>query len=245
MSSGAIKLSRMTAAAPIDTTLDFRADSRGRDSDRHSPTLQGYHQRLWSRVLPDGAMFDLEPVRRRGSYLLRHPAPGGDLFLSSDILANSSKRPCHDLYQQVPEDVRARFHSVGLSIGGRLIFPAERVDGMQTVNQRRGTHPRVRDRFDLTLECIRRHFVGEPSPLAPVLQAHASFFQRFVDFRGYVSFFLLDDLLDERSAVRFYLPFSDFEGRVLAKSLAEYRQFLDRQVEFVEARNARISSLPA
>jgi hypothetical protein len=232
----------MTDGVQIDTTLDFRADSHGRDSDRHSPTLQSYHHLLWSRPLPDGTLFELEPVRRRGSYLLRYSGDGDDLYLSSDILANSSKRPCRQFYELVPEDVRAHFHSVGLSIGGRLIFPAERVSGMQTINQRRGTHPRIRDRFDLTLECIRRYYLGEDSPLSPVLRANAGFFQLFGDFDRYVAFFLLQDLVDDSSSdIRFYLPFDDFTGAALPSSPAQYGEFLQRQVDFVESRNRRIT----
>jgi hypothetical protein len=231
----------MIDGAQIDTTLDFRADSRGRDSDRHSPTLQSYHRLLWSRPLPDGTLFELESVRRRGSFLLRYSGDRDDLYLSSDILANSSKRPCRQFYDLVPEDVRAHFHSVGLSIGGRLIFPAERVNGMQTVNQRRGTHPRIRDRFDLTLECIRRYYAGEDCPLSLVLTANEGFFQLFRDFDRYVDFFLLQDLVDDSSSVRFYLPFDGFTGATLPTSSIQYGEFLQRQVEFVEARNRRIT----
>lgn len=231
----------MSEGTTIDTSQDFRFDSRGRDSDRHSPTLQSYHRILWSRPLPGGTVFELEPVRRSGSYLLRFSSEQGDLYLSSDILANSSRRPCKELYDQVPEPVRQHFHSVGLTIGGRLIFPAERANGMQTVNQRRGTHPRIRDRFDLTLECIRRYYVGEDSPLRPVLEANEVFFGLFADFRRYVDFFLLHDLVDDSFGVRFYLPFKGFTGAALPKTLADYRQFLHRQVEFVEARNRRIT----
>ncbi|WP_113903400.1 DUF6994 family protein [Brevibacterium celere] len=38
-----------------------------------------------------------------------------------------------------------------------------------TINGARGLHPRIVDRFDLTLECIRRHYRGEPSPLADLV----------------------------------------------------------------------------
>jgi hypothetical protein len=48
-----------------------------------------------------------------------------------------------------------------------LVFPVRtRVDGrgQQSIHQRRGTHQLIRDRFDLTLECIRRHYAGLGQP---------------------------------------------------------------------------------
>lgn len=44
------------------------------------------------------------------------------------------------------------------------------------------------DRFDLTLECIRRHYLNMDSPLAPTLSRYTKFFALFGDFPGYVSF---------------------------------------------------------
>ena len=38
----------------IDITFDFRTDSKGRDPDTYSPTLNAYHRALWSKELPNG-----------------------------------------------------------------------------------------------------------------------------------------------------------------------------------------------
>ena len=46
----------------------------------------------------------------------------------------------------------------------------------QSINQRRGTHHQIRDRIDLTLECIRRHYEGHDSPLSLTLDHHSDFF---------------------------------------------------------------------
>ena len=92
-----------------------------------------------------------------------------------------------------------------------MVFPAIRVDGKMTINAQRGCHPRIKDRFDLTVECIRRHYRDEDSPLSATLARYADFFGLFGDFRGYVAFFLLQDLVTEDcSAVRFFAPFEDF-----------------------------------
>ena len=75
--------------------------------------------------------------------------------------------------------------------------------------QERGTKREIRDRFDLTLECIRRHYLGEWSPLK-TLTLHRDFLNLFGSFRRYVDHFLLNDLVDDRSeTIRFYLPFDN------------------------------------
>ena len=64
--------------------------------------------------------------------------------------------------------------------------------------------PSIRDRFDLTLECIRRHYFSERSPLSDVLARYEDFLCLFGSFKGYVEFFLLQDLVSpDYSAVRF------------------------------------------
>ena len=40
----------------------------------------------------------------------------------------------------------------------------------------------IADPFDLTLECIRRHYLGETSPLAETLRRYEQFFALFEDF---------------------------------------------------------------
>ena len=77
-----------------------------------------------------------------------------------------------------------------------------------------GFNRSIADRFDLTLECIRRHYVDQASPLASTLSRYADFFALFGDFRGYVSFFLLDDLVTDDCSVKFFMPFDDFRPAV-------------------------------
>lgn len=64
----------------------------------------------------------------------------------------------------------------------------------------RGLHPRIADRFDLTLECFRRPYAGETSPLAAALARYAQFFHLFRDFPGYVEFLLPHDERLNRSS---------------------------------------------
>ena len=59
----------------------------------------------------------------------------------------------------------------------------------------RGCLGTIAGRFDLTLECIRRHYKGQPSPLGETLARYRDFFDLFKSFDGYVEFFLLQDLV--------------------------------------------------
>jgi Family of unknown function (DUF6994) len=98
--------------------------------------------------------------------------------------------------------------------------------------------------MDLTLESIRRHYRAASSPLADVLARYRDFFAAFEDFRGYVDFWLLQDMVtDDYSAVRFFTPFDDFKPPAIPRDLDTYREYRRRSIEFVEARNRRIERL--
>ena len=49
--------------AIIDTEFNFYSDANGGDPDSASPTLKNYHKTLWSKSLPNGAVFDLSDNR--------------------------------------------------------------------------------------------------------------------------------------------------------------------------------------
>lgn len=82
------------------------------------------------------------------------------------------------------------------------------------------------------LECIRRHYRGEDSPLADILAAQADFFALFEDFAGYVDFWLLQDLVED-GRVRFWLPFDDFQGRAVPQDVASYLAYSQDREEFI------------
>lgn len=233
------------AGPPIDTAFDVRWDARGKDPDAHSPTLRRYHQALWSKRLPGGSMFDLDDR-------LHHASELGEFWLSSDAITNTYSRWTRPAWlravvEQVPEgDVRA-FYDLGCTIGAYLVFPfPKQVDGVwrRSINQERGTNHEIRDRFDLTLECIRRHYLGEWSPLK-TLALHSDFFSLFGSFRGYVDHFLLNDLADDTGTIQFYLPFDSFGRDALPASVAEYGEIMRRSMGFVRARNQRIAEYAA
>jgi hypothetical protein len=133
--------------------------------------------------------------------------------------------------------------AIGYTIGGMMVFPGNRVDRKWTINQARGCLRRISDRFDLTLECIRRHYLGfaDPSLLGETLNRYRDFFALFESFRGFVDFFLLQDLVtDDYSAVTFAMPFDDFKSSSLPKDFESYVEYRRRSMEFIAARNRRI-----
>ena len=147
------------------------------------------------------------------------------------------------IIDQIPEAETEEFNRIGYTIGGMMVFPGYRVDGKMTINQARGCHPRIRDRFDLTLECIRRHYLDEPSPLSDTLARYADFFGLFGDFAGYVDFFHLQDLVNEVTlTVKFSMPFEDFTASPLPGTLDAYLVYRQRAIEFIESRNRRIAA---
>lgn len=137
------------------------------------------------------------------------------------------------------------------TIGGETLFPVNfckddpRYTGRNTsINQGRGGHKNVEDRLDITLECIRRFYSDRNDHSYPMeytfhLGPQVEFFDIFGDFDTFVSFFFLDDLVED-GKVRLFIP---WDGKhPFPKSVDEYYIFLDEQEEFVRSRNERIEN---
>lgn len=58
------------------------------------------------------------------------------------------------------------------TIGGSIIFPKRPLG----INPARGINKYICDRFDLTLECIRKYYLNEGSPLYSTLIKDKEFF---------------------------------------------------------------------
>lgn len=228
----------------IDTTFNFQSDTPpGQDPDSSSPALRRYHKILWSKPLPNGTQFEL--VDTTPGVYLHHRSEVGEFWLSSDSIIASFARYRDPMIlrvvDQVPKDAVESFRNLGYTIGGMLVFPCNQVNGKHTINCARGLSSKIRDRFDLTLECIRRHYMNEGSPLEEILQRYCDFFRLFESFRGYVEFFLLQDLVDpDFSEVRFFLPFDDFISSPFPSSKEAYLAYMQLSIDFIEARNRRI-----
>jgi len=223
----------------IDINFDMRSDANGRDPDAASLTLRRYHQLLWSKPLPNGYRLQLRPGTR-GVYLRHESDELGVHTVASDTIVTSHRGTLRALYQQMPPEENLDFHRRGFSIGGSIIFPVGGATRGWSINQHRGMSPRIRDRFDLTLECIRRFYRGESSPLELTLDRYRAFFDLFVDFSGYVTFFHLQDLVRDTSEIAFLSPFDGFDGDALPRTLPQYAAYRDATLRFVAARNQRI-----
>lgn len=224
----------------IDTNFDVYSDTpKGRDPDSYSATLRKYHQILWSKPLPNGVMFGLEDNIPR---LLQHKSELGEFLLSSDSIGHtySKVKSMSPIVDQIPSEEIKAFFTVCSTVGAYIIFPAKKIDNKMTINGSRGLNRSIKDRFDLTLECIRRFYVNKESPLTETFQRYASFFNLFHDFGGYVDFFLLQDLVDDGYSVKFFLPFESFNQPPLPKNVEQYRSYKKHLIEFVSARNQRI-----
>lgn len=224
----------------IDTTFDFQTDTPpGEDPDEFSDTLHRYHRILWSRELPDGTRFDLADGRPKG-YLV-HASDKGEFWLSSDTVIGALQHKAGAIVAMLDDGEFEAFLNLGYTIAGMMIWPGNRVGNKQTINGARGFHPRIEDRFDLTVECVRRHYAGEPSPLGEVLARYADFFALFETFEGFIDHFLLQDMLDG-DRVRFAMPFDDFAMPAVPQDLPTYRRYMEASTEFLHARNARIAA---
>jgi hypothetical protein len=228
----------------IDISFDFRADAGGKDPDSYSATLRHYHKLLWSRPLPNGHLFHLSDIKP-GAYL-HHQSELGEFYLSSDSVIPSftrwkSMKHVIDLF---PEEENEAFRTIGYTIGGMMVFPGNRVNGKQTINGARGFIRKIADRFDLTLECIRRFYLGQNSPLTDTLSRYPEFFALFDNFRGYVDFFILQDLVTEDcSSVKFFMPFGSFDTSSVPNDRDTYIEYRRRSIEFVQARNRQIDQM--
>ena len=238
----------------IDTSFDFTTDSPhfwdgfwqnnygmgggSSDPDIASKTLKNYHQFLWSKTLPNGEMMQLT-ARTGPDYLTWKDFRFG----SDSIIVSFRHNKCRDLinaarkalpdYQRFAEDFVHRTYT----IGGAIIFPKH----VNSMNQRKGCHPLIGDRWDLTLECIRRFYNNEESPLSTTIQSDRSFYELFGDFKGYVDFFFLQDCVtDDYSAVRIWQGKGDFCENPYPTDVEQYLRWIKVQLDFTAQRNRRI-----
>ena len=234
-------------AVTIDITFDFRTDATGEspDPDASSPTLLRYHRLLWSKPLPSGKHFELTPRTQR-PYALLHDSELGKFLLTSDsVLPTFTRRPDMQaiIRQLPPADIDA-LNTITYTIGRMVLWPGNQIDGKWTINQARGCTGNIADRFDLTVECVRRHYEGDTThPLADAFGRYRDFFDLFGSFAGYVDFWLLDDLVDTNGGLKLFLPSEDFTLPSVPRSLADYLAFCEHTIEFVTARNERIHQL--
>ena len=242
----------------INTSFDLTSDchywdgfwkdndliGRGKaDPDKASKTLKRYHQLLWTKRLPNGKEMILEAG---GQYDYLNTKDG--LRLSSDTIVTSlmhvkmksvleGAAKCVDWKNWIETILREMY-----TIGGTILFPKH----PNSINGQRGMNPFICDRWDLTLECIRRYYEGitdaRNNPIGWVLETDREFFDMFVDFRGYCDFFFLQDcVIEDYSSVRMWIPTEPFENKYpYPETVEEYFKWINECLSFVRDRNKRI-----
>lgn len=226
----------------LNINFDFCSEiPEGRDPDRYSPTLRKYHKILWSKCLPNGDIFEL--VDSYPKAYLKYNSCLGEFMLNSDAITHSyrnTKRMAH-IISQIPIEMVNHLYSCGGTIGSYILFPKNKIKGQQSINQVRGCHRKIADRFDLSLECIRLFYSNMENPLTSVLQRHSDFFGLFRDFKGYVDFFLLQDLVEEDySAIKYFLQHRSFEESPFPKNVEAYLEYRENTLRFIKARGQRM-----
>ena len=229
----------------VDINFNVYSDTpEGKDPDSFSPTLRKYHKILWSKPLPNNQDFYLDLDFPK---LLHHKSALGEFFLSSDSIGHTYSRvkKMSHIIDEINHAEIDSFFSICSTIGAYIIFPAKRINNKMTINGARGVNHKIQDRFDLTLECIRRLYKNQQSPLTDVLERNVNFFKLFSNFKGYVNYFLLQDLVEgDYEEIKFWSNFDNFETAPLPKDKDEYLSYMNKLMSFVEARNQRILNSP-
>ena len=226
----------------IDIHFDVYSDTpKGKDPDSNSPTLRKFHRKLWSKDLPSGKSFDLDLTVPK---LLHHKSELGEFILSSDSICHtySTTKKMKEIVDQVATTEINHFFKTASTIGGYIIFPANRVDNKMTINGARGLNRNIKDRFDLTLLCIKNFYEGKDSPLNNVFERYKDFFTLFGHFEGYTNFFLLNDLVKDDSSINFFIPFNGFENSPLPSNIEEYLIYKENVEDFIKKRNDKITN---
>mgnify|MGYP001059939207 CR=1 FL=1 len=230
----------------FDVDFDFLTEVKPhQDADTYSRTLRVYHRMLWSKPLPSGRPFTLATPSNRalGGYLTHEMPDGSILTLGSDAFTNSwstwiRPRSLVQARDALNSQQRARFLNPPYTIGQSIIWPLRTKDG--SINTAR-VQGKISDRIDLTLECVRRHYAGEWSPLAKRLDAYTDYFALFDDFAGYVRFFLLDDLVDPNcTSVLIPTAFDGFKRNAAPATLDEFVTLREATLDFIERRQRRM-----
>lgn len=209
------------------------------DPDVSSKVLQNYHKLLWSKPLPNGQTMELI-AGNSYNYLVWNEFRFG----SDSIIASFRYKKYRYMIEQVKNSL-PNYHEFmenyihkSYTIGGEIIFPKRRGG----INQSRGCNPYICDRWDLTLECIRKFYNNEHSPLYDVLLADKNFLDLFIDFKGYVDFFFLQNCVSQDYCrVNFWLEDGELEKYPFPKTIESYFLWIDKQLLFVKLRNKRIN----
>jgi hypothetical protein len=227
----------------IDINFDFSTETGGEqpDIERDSTTLRKYHKLLWIKKLPNGEVPILSETDNNGLIIKTDTC---ELILSSDTMINTytgNWDKNFDLrYLKTIAEIEG-FVNITHKIGNFIMYPRTKINDMNSFNQERGTNSKIKDRFDLSLECIKRYYQNEDSPLRETIQRYNQFFQLFKNFKSYCEYYFLEDLtINNYTEIKYFLPFNNFDEMPIPKNAEEYTLYMNKATEFINNRNKRI-----
>ena len=140
------------------------------------------------------------------------------------------------------------------TLGGFIVFPRHN----NSINQLRGTKSEINDRFDLTLECIKRYYNQEKenNPLYDVLEHNSVFFNMFGSFENYINFSCLGPWVNENYQVvdvfnsddKKIKLLSDWDGKTCdfpntECKASDWWRFYNNMMKHLEERNDKINEI--
>ena len=232
----------------IDITFDYRTDCDypKQDPDKYSCRLKKDHCEMWSKPLPVSKYGELKPQPKKERLVAFINGEHFDFGCDSITNCYTNRDNTFELRKDKEiVDLINKYNDVDYTIASSIIFPLQRDDGVTkwTINQARGCLRRISDRIDLTLECIRIFYLDnyQKTPLQSCLIKYKRFFDWFGSFENYVKFFLLDDLVskDYKTVIGF-TDVLDFDHAMPISSVEEYKEYIKRNISFIEKRTERI-----
>ena len=239
----------------VNKPLNIEQREKGLDPDKYSRILKEYHMCIWSNrkinsrefIVKDGYLNEM--IFNNGEHeIIFTPDSINNIFQNSRRKYNS--RPEKEIVlEYCSKDLELKklvdeFNAFDYTIGSSLIFPIK-IDGQSicwTMNRARGILYKIHDRIDLTLKCIKMYYENssEDNPLLSCLNKNKVFFDLFGDFKTYVDFFLLNDLVDENYDVIYFDSECSFSNP-FPSNIEKYKEYLKSNIDFIDKRNKRIN----
>ena len=233
------------------------------DPDSQSIIQKQWHIELWNRNFCGKHLFQLKESE------LKDDNPK-EVFMddldSKKRYSSDWMNSCYTHYKEYqgkvnhekftePDNIR-EFETLTHTMGNYIIFPRH----VNSINTERGRYNgRIKDRFDLTLECIRRFYKKEYSPLFDTLKKDSEFFEKFKDsngkmnFKKYVDFFFLQDLIEDYDEndedcidkkIKYFIPSENWEvgDNIPFKTESWFKEYLQNVINFITKRTERMKN---
>lgn len=165
----------------MDITFDYRKIKQNGswdDPDLVSEELKQAHKVLWSKQLPNGEISNLKEglvigYKNEREYLVLETSHV-KYKLTSDSMINSylggNVNRLGETINLISDEEKIEFLRLGYTIGNFILFPGNQVSMMETINVKRQLV--YQDRFDFTLDAIRKYYLGENSALYECLSKY-------------------------------------------------------------------------